>query len=87
MPRVYAKEMGIHPVRHGRVRKGEVFEVPDGVTDSWFAPVVAEEVVPEASAAKAGKGKGKVASVPVPLPEPTTLRDLQAQEPGLDTIA
>lgn len=44
MPLVYAKEIGIHPTKHGRVRKGDEFEVPEGVTDDWFAPVVGKPV-------------------------------------------
>jgi hypothetical protein len=73
--RVIAKEMGIHPVLHGRVRPGEVFEVPDGVTDSWFAPVTSD-------AGGEGAKRGRK-----PRAEPQTLRDLQAEDTGLNDIA
>ena len=75
MPRVIAKEAGLHPVLHGRVRKGEVFEVPDGVTDSWFTPVDSD-----AGGEVAKRGRK-------PRAEPQTLRDLQPEDFGLDNQA
>jgi hypothetical protein len=84
MPRVVAKEMGIHPVLHGRVRKGEVFEVPEGVTDSWFAPV--EAAAPGKSSKVETKAKG--AKTPAKgSDEPMTLRELGEQSPDPDADA